>query len=77
MDKNAKSQILHKGHLFYKHYCKDNKRYWRCTKINAPNRCPARLFTDDYNVSEINEHNHVDKYLVSLDDHDLLTYDNE
>lgn len=51
-------QILHKGKVFYKHYTKLEKTYWRCRQVNAPERCLARLCTDASIVVEINDHNH-------------------
>lgn len=64
-------QILHKGKVFYKHYNKLEKTYWRCRQVNAPERCLARLCTDAANVVEINDHNHWWVYRVALGEQHL------
>lgn len=56
--KSKYSKVMHKGILYYKHYSKGDSVFWRCSKINAVPRCPARLTTSINGVVEINRHNH-------------------
>lgn len=53
-------QLMHNGFLFYRHYVKGDKVYWRCCKSNAALRCRARLTTisDSTAVNEVHDHNH-------------------
>lgn len=52
------TQVLHKDFMFYKHFSKSNRTFWRCTQVNAVKRCPARLRIESDEITEINEHNH-------------------
>lgn len=56
--KNKYTKVMHKGVVYYKHYIKGDSVFWRCSKINAVPRCPARLTTSNKGVLEINRHNH-------------------
>lgn len=55
-----RTQILHNGLLFYKHYVSNDRHFWRCKRNGATIRCPARLVTDSNGVTEVNCHNHND-----------------
>lgn len=57
-DNDVVTQVLHKGFMFYKHWTKLNRTFWRCTQVNAVKRCPARLCIESDVITEINEHNH-------------------
>jgi FLYWCH zinc finger domain len=57
---------MHNGFLFYRHYLKDDKVYWRCRQVTSTVRCPARLCISD-KIVELNQHNHDTSSLTRAD----------
>ncbi|XP_063705180.1 modifier of mdg4-like isoform X8 [Culicoides brevitarsis] len=53
MDKNN-YQLLHKQFIFYRHYAKDSRIYFRCKEV----LCPARAIRTSNNIMTISNHNH-------------------